>query len=74
MRVPCGMLRVSGPAAAPKPKPNPFGDAKPVDTLAREREVEERRRKQQQQDEEEARRRKAAAGEAGEGLWVVGWG
>uniref|UniRef100_A0A182P7T6 RRM domain-containing protein n=1 Tax=Anopheles epiroticus TaxID=199890 RepID=A0A182P7T6_9DIPT len=59
----------SSPALAdepPKPRPTPvpaakvFGDAKPVDTAAREREIEERLR---QQEEELRRKREAEAAE-----------
>ncbi|KAL2017874.1 hypothetical protein VTK56DRAFT_1578 [Thermocarpiscus australiensis] len=60
-------------AAAPPPassKSNPFGAARPIDTTAREREVEERRLREKKEAEERAkeekRAREAAAKEAAE--------
>lgn len=58
----------------PRPKPTPvpaatiFGSAKPVDTAAKEREIEERMEKQKALEEERARERseKAAAEESSE--------
>ncbi|XP_058063104.1 eukaryotic translation initiation factor 4B [Anopheles bellator] len=52
---------------APKPKPTPvpaakvFGDAKPVDTAAREREIEERLREKERLEREERQRKRAEA-------------
>ncbi|KAL2181502.1 uncharacterized protein P884DRAFT_5841 [Thermothelomyces heterothallicus CBS 202.75] len=60
-------------AAAPPPsdsKPNPFGGARPIDTAAREREVEERRMREKKEAEERAKAerlaKEAAAAEAAE--------
>ncbi|KAK4241875.1 hypothetical protein C8A03DRAFT_29904 [Achaetomium macrosporum] len=51
-------------------KPNPFGAARPIDTTAREREVEERRQREKREAEERAKEEKrakeAAAKEAAE--------
>lgn len=64
---------IDNTAAAPPPsenKPNPFGGARPIDTAAREREVEERRLREKREAEERAREekraREAAAREAAE--------
>lgn len=56
----------------PRPKPTPvpaatiFGNAKPVDTAAKEREIEERLEKQRALEEERERNEKAAAEEKSE--------
>ena len=54
----------SGSTAASDPKPNPFGGARPIDTFAREKEIEERRqlalRQKREQDEKKRAASKAA--------------
>ncbi|KAL2164328.1 hypothetical protein VTH06DRAFT_3544 [Thermothelomyces fergusii] len=58
------------PAPASESKPNPFGGARPIDTAAREREVEERRMREKKEAEEKAKAerlaKEAAAAEAAE--------
>jgi len=60
----------TAPAPAASSKPNPFGGARPIDTAAREREIEERRAREKREAEERARQerlaREAAAKEAAE--------
>lgn len=48
------------PAPTSESKPNPFGGARPIDTAAREREVEERRLREKREAEERAKAEKAA--------------
>ena len=55
-----------GEGGPPKPRSNPFGDAKPVDTLAKEREIEERQKQRQAEEEASKRAAKEAAKEAAE--------
>ena len=60
-----------GDGGAAKPRSNPFGDARPVDTVAKEREIEERQKQRRAEEEaakraaKEAAKAEAAAKEAG---------
>ncbi len=50
-----------GDGGAAKPRSNPFGDARPVDTVAKEREIEERQKQRRAEEEASKRAAKEAA-------------
>ncbi|XP_055616616.1 eukaryotic translation initiation factor 4B-like [Toxorhynchites rutilus septentrionalis] len=56
----------SRPKPTPVPAANVFGDAKPVDTAARLKEIEERLQEKQRQEREERQRKTAVAGSSGD--------